>query len=109
MPLPLPFSKGQLAVLVLRDPREKVWGRLLGLEPSGVALRCLDLRVWEEVLALVRRGEGDQVALGTRFFPMHRVEALYLDEASSGVRSLEEEFAQRTGMDAADFLGAGED
>ena len=104
MSLQLPFSHGQLVVVILKEPREKMWGRLLGLEASGLALRGLDLRVWEEVLTLVRRGDQDQVALGTRFLPMHRVEAFYLDEPSSGVPSLEADFQQRTGMDAQDFL-----
>jgi len=104
MALSLPFSCGQLVVAILRDPRERVWGRLLGLEAAGIAIRCLDLRVWEETLAMVRRGEGDQVALGTRFLPMHRVESLYLDEPSSGVQSLATEFSTRTGMDPLEFL-----
>ena len=104
MPLSLPFSTGQLVVVVLRDPRERMWGRLLGLEAAGLALRGLDLRVWEEVLAMARRGEEDQIALGTRFFPMQRVESLYLDEPSSGVPSLADDFLQRTGRDPRDFL-----
>jgi hypothetical protein len=100
----LPFSHGQLVVVILREPRERMWGRLLGLEAAGLAIRCLDLRVWEEVLSQVRRGEEDQVALGTRFFPMHRVETLYLDEPSSGVPSLASDFLQRTGKEPQDFL-----
>lgn len=104
MPLSLPFSTGQLVVVVLRDPRERMWGRLLGLEAAGLALRGLDLRVWEEVLAMARRGEEDQVALGTRFYPMQRVESLYLDEPSSGVPSLGADFLQRTGRDPQEFL-----
>jgi hypothetical protein len=104
MSLSLPFSHGQLVVVILRDPRERMWGRLVGLEGAGIALRGLDLRVWEEVLALARRGEADQIALGTRFFPMHRVESFYLDEASSGVPSLASDFLQRTGIDPQAFL-----
>lgn len=105
MPIPLPFQSGQLVVVVLREPRERIWGRLLGLEDAGVALRGVDLHPWEEILGLVRRGESDQVSLSTRFIPMHRVEMLYLDEPSSGVPSLEEEFRNRTGQEAQDFLG----
>ena len=106
MPLALPFASGDLVVLVLHSPRERLWGRLLGLESSGVALRGLDLTPWEEVLTLIRTGQGDQVALGTRFLPMHRVEALYLDEPSSGVPSLGQTFLDRTGRDPAAFLGS---
>lgn len=104
MALSLPFAHGQLVVVVLREPRERVWGRLLGLEPAGVVLRGLDLRAWEEALSQVRRGELDQVPLGTRFFPMHRVESFYLDEPTSGVPSLEADFRQRTGWEAHEFL-----
>jgi hypothetical protein len=105
MALTLPFKKGQIVVLVLREPRERVWGRLLGLEPAGLAVRGLSLQVWEETLAMVKRGEGDQVSLGTRFYPMHRVESLYLDEATSGVPSLAEDFLRRTGCGAEGFFG----
>lgn len=104
MAIPIPFASGQLVVLVLREPKERLWGRLLGLEAPGIAVRGVDLIPWEEILALVRRGERDQVALGTRFIPMHRIESLYLDEPSSGVPSLAEEFSQRTGVDPQEFL-----
>ena len=109
MALTLPFQRGQIVVLVLREPRERVWGQLLGLEPAGLAIRGLELQVWEETLAMVKRGEGDQVSLGTRFYPMQRVETLYLDEATSGVPSLAEDFLRRTGVGAEDFLSQGLD
>ncbi|WP_148300361.1 hypothetical protein [Holophaga foetida] len=105
MSISLPFQSGQLVVVVLREPRERVWGRLLGLEGAGVAIRGVDLHPWEEILSLVRRGESDQVSLSTRFIPMHRLETLYLDEPSSGVPSLEEDFRRRTGQEAQAFLG----
>jgi hypothetical protein len=37
---------------------------------------------------------------------MHRLEAFYLDEPSSGVPSLGQTFRERTGLDPATFLGA---
>ena len=104
MPLTMPFEPGDLVVVVLQSPRERIWGALLGLDAAGVAIRGLDLTPWEEVLSLVRTGESDQVALGTRFLPMHRVEAMYLDEASSGAPSLAETFRNRTGQAAHAFL-----
>jgi hypothetical protein len=104
MSIALPFVRDQLVVAVLRDPRERLWGRLLGLDAAGVAIRGVDLLPWEDVLNLVKRGEGEQVALATRFIPMHRLESLYLDEPSSGVPSLAETFFQRTGLDPRTFL-----
>lgn len=104
MTLSLPFERGQLVVLVTNHPRERWFGRLLGLEAAGIALRGFDLSPWDDVLSLIRSGEGDQVALATRFVPMHRVESLYLDEPSSGVPSLGQVFFQRTGLPAEVFL-----
>lgn len=105
MSLTQSFAPGDLVVVVLHSPRERLWGCLLGLETAGIALRGLDLTPWEEVLTLVRTGQQDQVALGTRFLPMHRVEAMYQDETSSGVPSLRQVFLERTGQDAVEFLG----
>ncbi|HJW43006.1 MAG TPA: hypothetical protein VJ463_01005 [Geothrix sp.] len=104
MSLTMPFKAGDLVVLVLQSPRERIWGRILGLDAAGVALRGVDLRPWEEILTLVRTDQVDQVALSTRFLPMHRVEAMYLDEPSSGTPSLAEAFLERTGQDPHAFL-----
>jgi len=106
MSLTMPFQPGDLVVVILHAPRERVWGSLQGLDASGIALRGLDLLPWEEVLTLVRTGQADQVALSTRFVPMHRVENLYLDEPSSGAPSLAETFRERTGLDPRAFLAA---
>ena len=104
MALNLPFARGQLVVMVLHSPKERLWGALLGLEAPGVAIRGLDVAPWEEVLTLVRQGRADQVSLSTRFVPMHRIESLYLDEPSSGVPSLGDVFFERTGTPPLTFL-----
>ena len=106
MPLTMPFQSGDLVVVVLHSPRERVWGCFLGLDAAGIALRGLELTPWEEVLTLVRTGQADQLALGTKFLPMHRIEAMYLDEVSSGAPSLAETFQNRTGQDPSAFLAA---
>lgn len=99
-----PFQPGALVVAVLREPRERLWGRLLSLEGPGFALRGLELSPWEDILSLVRRGEAWQVALGTRFVPLHRLETLHLDLPSCGAPSLAQEFRDRSGMNPHEFL-----
>lgn len=105
MALQLPFQPGDWVVLVLRDPRERVWGRLLGLEPAGVAIRGMDVKPWEEIIRLVSGGQGEQVAVGTHFYPLHRLESLYLDEPAMGIPSLQAEFASRTGLEPEALIG----
>ena len=104
MALSFPFNRGQLVVLVAVNPRERVWGRLVGLEAAGVAIRGMELSSWEENLSLVRQGQGQHVSLGTRFVPMHRVESLYADEAVAGAPSMAEIFKNGTGVEPLDFL-----
>ena len=104
MPFLLSIQPGDLVVVILQSPRERVWGSLLDLSSAGITIRGLDLTPWEEVLTLIRTDQADQVALGTRFLPMHRVEALYLDEPSSGAPSLAQTFQARTGMSPLEFL-----
>lgn len=104
MPLSMPFNRGQLVVVVTTSPRERMWGRLLGLETAGVAVRGMDMAAWDESLALIRQGQGEHVSVSTRFVPMHRVENLYLDEPSSGAPSLEQLFRNATSRDPMEFL-----
>ncbi len=104
MPLSFPFQRGQLVVVVLTAPRQKIWGRILGLETAGIAVRGIDIAPWEDVLTLVKSSHANQVALDTRFVPMYRIEQMYLDEASSGVPSLGDVFKERTGLDPMEFL-----
>jgi hypothetical protein len=93
-----------MVVLVAVNPRERVWGRLVGLESAGVAIRGMELGSWEENLNLIRQGQAQHVSIGTRFVPMHRVESLYLDEAVAGAPSMAELFRVNTGADPLDFL-----
>jgi hypothetical protein len=104
MPLSLPFQRGQLVVAILHNPKQKLWGRLLGLEAAGLVIRGVDLAPWEEVMSLVKHGQADQVSLGTRYVPLHRVESVYLDEATSGAVSLAQDFLLHTGVDPQVFL-----
>lgn len=104
MAIPIPFEPGTWVVLVLQEPRERIWGRLLALEPTGIVLRGLDIKPWEEVIRMVMAGESDLLSLGTRYYPLHRVESLYLDEPSSGASSLVEEFRRRTRTEPEDLI-----
>ncbi len=104
MALSMPFQRGQLVVAVFHNPRQKFWGRLLGLEAAGVVIRGVDLAPWEEIMSLVKNGQSDQVSLGTRYVPLHRVESVYLDESTSGALSLGQVFQETTGVDPQVFL-----
>lgn len=97
-----PFGVGSVVVLSLVNPREKFWGALLQISPSGISLRGLDLGSFEGVLSMIR--EGEQGGPLEVFFPMHRVERMEADDDTSGIPSVQQRFERATRQDARCFL-----
>ncbi len=89
-------------VLILNNPREKAWGKLLDLSPAGVTVRGIDLNYFEEWLQ--QWGSVEEAGVTTVFFPLHRVERMELDESSGNLPSLEQRFSQKTGMHLENYL-----
>lgn len=99
-----PFAPGAVVLVTLLSPREKFWGAILSLAPSGLALRGISLVSFEDFAAQLRLGEGAHPL--TLFFPMHRVERIELDVDLGDVPSLSHRFEQITGIPAARLLAA---
>ncbi len=92
----------KLVLVTLNAPREKFWGAVLSLDPAGVSLRGIALTSLQDFAQLVKSGEAATATVV--FFPMHRVERIELDARSGDLPSLAEQFAAKTGVDAAKFL-----
>jgi len=99
-----PFRAGIMVVVTLGNPREKFWGTVLALTPSGLSICGLDLGSFDDSAALLKSGEGFDPA--TVFFPMHRVERLELDAPSGSIPSLRQRFHEKSGEDPAKFFWA---
>ncbi|MGA9641961.1 MAG: hypothetical protein WBQ72_11230 [Terriglobales bacterium] len=97
-----PFRPGALVLATLANPREKFWGAILHLSPTGLSLRGVDLSSFDDFAAQIRNGEP--FAASVMFFPMHRVERLELDLPEGSLPSLAQRFAQKTGQDPAPIL-----
>jgi hypothetical protein len=97
-----PFRPGALVIATLANPREKIWGAILNLSPSGLSLRGVDLSSFDDFTSQIR--DGEPFVSGVMFFPMHRVERLELDLPEGNLPSLGQRFAQRTGQDPAPIL-----
>lgn len=89
-------------ILVLHNPREKVWGVLEEITNSGVFMRGIDLNAFEDYIGAIIR-EEDFIGLSDQFFPLWRVERIVRDETAGGVLSLAEQFEERTGKKISDF------
>ncbi len=89
------FARGVLVLVTLNNPREKFWGAILDVSPSGVSLRGIDLNSFEDFAGLVRAGEP--VTASAVFFPMHRLERMEADVRNGDIPSLRERFELKAG------------
>ena len=98
-----PFSKGAVVLVTLNSPREKFWGAVLDISPSGIAMRGIDLNSFDDFARLINAGENATPA--SVFFPMHRVERIELDARNGDIPSLSERFENRTGKPFTSLSG----
>jgi hypothetical protein len=101
----LGLDRGTAVVLYLQSPKEKIWGLLLSLGPSGIVLRGLDLVAFEDWMRQEARGEDPDIGLATLFYPMHRVERLERDETSGPVPGYADRFFREVGRTVRQALG----
>lgn len=93
------IESGEFVVLVLREPREKIWGVLQEITPAGVYARGMDLSAFEEFIRSYQSGEHFY-GLSNSFFPLWRVERISRDEPDGDIPSLAEQFERRTNVSA---------
>lgn len=99
---------GQTVIVNLANPSEKYWGILGELGVAGVVLRGIGVASFDDWTAqAARRGEEPSLDLATMFFPLYRVERLFLDEPVGQVESYRQRFERRVGRSLEEFLGAG--
>ncbi len=92
----LEFAAGTPVLIYLHTPREKVFGVLLALQPAGVAVRGIDLAVFDDFLRQEARRETG-LGLVTLFYPMSRVERMERDETVGGLEGIADRFRRETG------------
>ena len=103
---PVPrIPPGALIILNLANPSEKYWGILGELGVAGVVLRGIGLASFDDWTAQAVRGEEQTLDLATMFFPLFRIERLFLDEPVGQVESYRQRFERRVGRSVEAYLG----
>ncbi len=97
------FFPGVLVLVTLNNPREKFWGAILDVSPSGVSLRGIDLNSFDDFAGMVRSGEAATASVV--FFPMHRLERMEADVRNGDIPSLRERFELKAGCGLGDIFG----
>jgi hypothetical protein len=98
------MNPNSIVVVSLHSPREKVWGILLDINPSGVTVRGIDLNSFDHFVSEINQLDAERVGLPTVFFPMARVERISLDEPSGSIPSMAELFQRKVGRTLSDYL-----
>ncbi|HTR04232.1 MAG TPA: hypothetical protein VMN82_13650 [Thermoanaerobaculia bacterium] len=95
---------GEFVLVHLVGPKEKFWGVLKDRDNSGVTVRGLSLEGFEGWLHEIARRETVTVLPSTVFFPLHRVERIFLDETAGDFVSFADRFRRTVGEDARYYL-----
>jgi len=93
-----------IVIISLHSPKEKIWGILLDINPSGVSIRGIDLNSFDHFVSQINQLDAERVGLPTVFFPMLRVERISLDEPSGSIPSMAEIFERKIGRTLTDYL-----
>jgi hypothetical protein len=99
-----PLGPGSVVVAYIQNPRERIWGVIRALDPTGVVIEGIDLNSFDDWVRQVAEG-GEGLSLSTIFIPLLRVEKLLLDADSGAVPSLSLQFERRVGRPLREFMG----
>ena len=100
------FAPSSLIVVNLVNPREKFFGILGSLSPAGVTMRAINLDSFDDWIRQLAREERPDLDLITMFFPLFRVERIFLDEPSGAIKSFAQRFEDAVGVSIRDYLQA---
>src|SRR5437763_16210626 len=92
------LQKGDIVLVVLHSPREKLLGVLESVKPAGVMMRSIDLSYFDDWCRSIAADEPHLEMLDN-FFPMWRVERISRDDGGSEVPSMAEQFEKIQGKD----------
>jgi len=87
------------------NPKEKFWGIIQEINQFGVQIRGIDLNAVIDLAREVSKNEQPSMGLTTVFFPLGRLEKVFLDESVGSVKSLKEQFEKITGISVQAFFG----
>src|SRR3974377_1102947 len=91
------MNPNSIVVASLHSPKEKIWGILLDINPSGITIRGIDINFFDHFGSKINQLDAERVGLPTVFFPMTRVERISLDEPAGSIPSMAEVFQRKLG------------
>lgn len=99
------FPRNAIVIVNLVNPKEKFWGVLLSVSAAGLTLRGVNLDSFEDWVRQIVSREETSIDLVTMFFPLFRLERMFLDEPVGAIRSYSEHFTDVVGMRPEKYIG----
>jgi hypothetical protein len=97
------MEAGEIVVLYLHSPKERIWGQIKSLNEIGVTLRGIDINSFEDWCRQIAKGE-EGIGLTTTLYPIYRIEKIIIDEEISGLQSLRDKFQELVGISIENYL-----
>jgi hypothetical protein len=91
------IENGETVIVVLQNPREKVWGILNEINQAGIFVYGIDLNAFEDLVRALQNKEPFY-GLSEQFIPLWRLERINRDEQCGEIPSMQQHFERRTGL-----------
>jgi hypothetical protein len=98
------FEPRSLVVVNLVNPREKFFGILGSLSAAGITMRAVNLDSFEDWIRQLAGDDEPDIDLMTMFFPLFRVERIFLDEPAGAIKSFAQRFEDVVGQPIREYL-----
>ena len=99
------FDRSSLVIVNLINPKEKFFGVLTSLSSAGVTMRAINLDSFEDWIRQIAKDEEPNIDVLMMFFPLFRVERIFLDEPSGAIKSYSQRFEEVVGSSIRQYLG----
>jgi len=99
------FEPNALVIVNLINPKEKFFGVLASLSAAGVTMKAINLDSFEDWIRQIAHDEEPNIDILTIFFPLFRVERIFLDEPAGAIRSYSQRFEDVVGSPIREYLG----
>jgi len=99
------FEPSSLVIVNLINPKEKFFGVLSSLSAAGVTMRAINLDSFEDWIRQICHDEEPNIDVLMMFFPLFRVERIFLDEPAGVIKSYSQRFEEVVGSPIRQYLG----
>jgi hypothetical protein len=99
------LPQNAIVIVNLVNPKEKFWGVLLSVSAAGLTLRGVNLDSFEDWVRQIVSGEESSIDLVTMFFPLFRLERMFLDEPVGAIQSYSDHFTEVVGIRPEKYIG----